>query len=60
MGFAEIAELTHAMENLLDCLRSGTAPVTTNAVDFLLVSTDVLLMLWARLAAGSQCRPMIR
>lgn len=41
-GFANVAELTHAMETLLDQLRRHEQPATTDMVDTLLKSGDLL------------------
>lgn len=42
MGFTEIANLTHAMENLLDNLRNGVTRATPDIIDLLLAGTDAL------------------
>jgi two-component system chemotaxis sensor kinase CheA len=42
MGFAEIAEFTHGLETLLGGVREKRAAVTTEMVDALLASKDVL------------------
>jgi two-component system, chemotaxis family, sensor kinase CheA len=42
MGFTEITRLAHALETVLDHLRSGRRPVTPAIVDTLLASADVL------------------
>lgn len=42
MGFEKIARLSHLMEDLLDELRSQKRAVTSNIIDSLLSSTDVL------------------
>jgi len=52
MGYTEIAELTHAMENLLDFLRSGSALVTLEGVNLLLGGTDVLRALIGQVSRG--------
>lgn len=41
-GFAAVADFTHVMETLLDEMRAGSRLVTTEAVDLLLQSVDVL------------------
>ncbi len=41
-GFAEISNFTHTMETLLDEMRDGRREITTDAVDVLLKSVDVL------------------
>ncbi|MCW5654261.1 chemotaxis protein CheW [Hydrogenophaga sp.] len=47
-GFADVAELTHQMESLLDKLRRHELQPTTAMVDVLLESTDALRGLLAR------------
>jgi two-component system chemotaxis sensor kinase CheA len=42
LGFTEIAETTHEMENVLDCLRSGSLAVSEPVTDLLLESVDAL------------------
>jgi two-component system chemotaxis sensor kinase CheA len=51
MGFDQLTELTHEMENVLDGLRSGDIEVTTEIVDILFSCFD---MLGAMVAAISQ------
>lgn len=41
-GFTKVAELTHVLETLLDELRSGKRPLTSDAVDAMLGSVDIL------------------
>ncbi len=41
-GFGEISNFTHTMETLLDEMRDGRREITTDAVDVLLKSVDVL------------------
>ncbi len=41
-GFTHISSFTHVMETLLDEMRDGRRPVTTEAVNVLLCSVDVL------------------
>lgn len=41
-GFTAVADFTHVMETLLDEMRAGTRMVSTEAVDLLLKSVDVL------------------
>lgn len=52
MGLMAIADLTHAMENLLDCLRSETLKVTENVIDLLLDSIDALRTLVSQVSQG--------
>ncbi|HEX7065312.1 MAG TPA: chemotaxis protein CheA [Bacillales bacterium] len=42
MGYSDMAELTHKLENVLDALRNNELPVTTRAVDILLQGADEL------------------
>ena len=42
MGFEKIAHLTHEMENILDKLRNQEIPVTTEGVDVIFETFDVL------------------
>lgn len=42
MGFEKIAHLTHEMENILDKLRNQEIPVTTEVVDIIFETFDVL------------------
>lgn len=41
-GFMKVAELTHVLETLLDELRAGKRPLTSDAVDAMLGSVDIL------------------
>ncbi len=45
MGLGQIATLTHAMENLLDNLRSGSQKVSSPVIDALLKGVDLLRVL---------------
>ena len=47
-GFADVAELTHQMESLLDKLRRHELQPTADMVDVLLESSDALRLLLAR------------
>jgi two-component system chemotaxis sensor kinase CheA len=42
LGFTEIAEMTHELENVLDCLRGGSLAVSKPVIDLLLESVDAL------------------
>ncbi len=53
MGFQQIAELTHTMENLLDMIRSGQQTVTPEGVDALLRGVDVVRQLVEKARSGS-------
>lgn len=52
MGYTHIANLTHAMENLLDPLRSGAREATPEIIDLLLGSVDALRRLVSHVSAG--------
>jgi two-component system chemotaxis sensor kinase CheA len=54
-GFVDIAEFTHGVETLLDEMRQGSRPVTSDAVQVLLRSCDCLR---AMVAATQEERPM--
>ncbi|MGQ9580622.1 MAG: Hpt domain-containing protein, partial [Armatimonadota bacterium] len=54
MGFMEISDLTHAMENVLDRLRSGQLAAGSEVVDLLLEATDALRELVAQVSQGQQ------
>lgn len=45
MGFNEMKQLTHEMENVLDQIRHGKLPVTTEAVNVLFQCLDTLRLL---------------
>ncbi len=45
MGFNNIAELTHQMENVLDALRNGSISVTSDILDILFDCLDMLEVL---------------
>jgi two-component system chemotaxis sensor kinase CheA len=51
-GFEDVSRFTHALENLLDQLRSGGISVTGKLTDLLLRSTDVLRELLAAASGG--------
>ena len=42
LGYGEIAETTHEIENVLDCLRGGSLAVSKPVTDLLLESVDAL------------------
>ncbi|MCL0102639.1 Hpt domain-containing protein [Dehalococcoidia bacterium] len=52
LGYQKMADLTHAMENILDKLRKGTLSVTTQTTDALLHSLDILRILRAALTSA--------
>ena len=45
VGFSEIAEFAHVLEDLLECLRSGTASVSGTSITLLLEGVDALRQL---------------
>jgi two-component system, chemotaxis family, sensor kinase CheA len=53
MGFHDIAEITHEMENILDMLRKGQMRVTSGIVDLLFKCLDCLEQLVEGVAEGS-------
>lgn len=53
MGFGQIADLTHTMENLLDKVRSGDQPATPEVIDALLRAVDILKELVEQSRTGS-------
>lgn len=54
LGFQKMAEMTHAMEDALDRLRSGTLTVSAELVDELLQSVDALKILKENVTAGDE------
>ncbi|HET7615735.1 MAG TPA: Hpt domain-containing protein, partial [Bacillales bacterium] len=52
MGFSDMAELTHKLENVLDAVRNGELAVTTDVVDVLLKGTDELEAMTDDIAGG--------
>ncbi len=54
VGLERMAELTHAMESLLDKLRNGTLPVTTGVIDALLYGLDALKVLKEEITASEE------
>ena len=63
MGFDQLTELTHEMENILDGLRSGDIEVSTDVVDLLFSCFDMLGKIVAGIAEESgeviDTRPLI-
>jgi two-component system chemotaxis sensor kinase CheA len=53
LGYASLAEFTHAMEDLLQHFRSGAVPVTRSAITLMLESLDVLRELVREAIAGN-------
>ena len=56
-GFDEVARFTHAMESLLDGMRSGTVEASAERVSLLLGSLDVLRQLLDAARAGTEAPP---
>ena len=54
LGFETMAALTHAMEDALDKLRSGSLVVSPELVDALLESLDALKLMKESLASGGE------
>ncbi|KSU85088.1 two-component system, chemotaxis family, sensor kinase CheA [Fictibacillus enclensis] len=52
MGYGDLANLTHAMENVLDGIRNGKLHVTQKLLDSLFVSLDHLEEMVMSIAAG--------
>jgi two-component system, chemotaxis family, sensor kinase CheA len=52
LGFVALTESTHVLEDLLECVRSRTLPVTSDLVSLLLGSVDVLRQLLSDAARG--------
>ncbi|MEY7851687.1 chemotaxis protein CheA [Natrarchaeobius sp. A-rgal3] len=42
MGYTEASEIAHAVEDLLDCIRSGELPVTGDRMDLIFSGVDLL------------------
>ena len=59
MGVREMADLTHAMEDVLDRLRKGSLAVTPELVDVLLQSLDVLKAMRRCLVSEEEESPRI-
>lgn len=54
MGFEKMAQLTHAMEGILDDLRHGELIVNSEIIDHLLQGLDVLKMLNGGISSGQE------
>lgn len=52
MGFADMAELTHKLENVLDAVRNEELAVTTEVIDILLKGADELEFMTEDIAGG--------
>ena len=48
LGFAELAEITHEIEDVLDRLRTGSLAMSRQVTDLLLASVDTLREIWRR------------
>ncbi|MDI3280113.1 MAG: chemotaxis protein CheA [Bacillota bacterium] len=59
MGFNDLAELTHAMESLLDKLRKKELAVTSDLMDLIFQCVDALETLTEEIAAGVQERSSV-
>jgi two-component system chemotaxis sensor kinase CheA len=57
-GFDAVASLTHVLETLLDELRAGKRDVSSNAIDAMLASVDVLRSLLAEAEHGHAADPV--
>ncbi|MEP0767052.1 MAG: chemotaxis protein CheA [Fimbriimonadia bacterium] len=53
MGFQNLAELTHEMENVLDRVRGGALPFTHDIADVLLHCLDALKLMHESISSGS-------
>ncbi|MFC1602031.1 chemotaxis protein CheA [Pseudomonadota bacterium] len=56
-GFTDIADFTHVMETLLDEMRDGRRQVTTEGVNVLLASVDVLREMLTATSEGAELNP---
>lgn len=52
MGMTELADLTHAMESLLDVVRNGQVAVNSQIIDLLLEANDALRTFISQVRAG--------
>src|SRR5690606_15482408 len=53
MGYTGVADLAHRTEHLLDALRAGRVPATTDTVQLLFVAVDALTAAVEHAAAGT-------
>ncbi|MEK5039529.1 chemotaxis protein CheA [Sporosarcina sp. FSL K6-3457] len=60
MGYEDIADLTHMMENVLDAIRNAKIPVTTEILDVVLQAVDYLEEMVMDLAAGGTGKKDVR
>lgn len=49
MGYEDLANLTHKMENVLDAIRNGKLSVTPDIIDVIFTAVDHLERWWNRL-----------
>src|SRR5215472_8644694 len=54
LEFKAVAQALHSLEDLLDSLRKGTVTVTTEVINLLLQSVDVLRQMTKRMLAGEE------
>lgn len=60
LGYGHMAEVGHAMESVLDLVRKGSLPITTEVIDALLQGLDVLRLLKEALVDAETPEPDIR
>ena len=52
MGYKDMTDLTHVMENLLDILRNGKRQTSSNDIDYLLEGIDILRIFVNQISEG--------
>ncbi|MFD1928682.1 chemotaxis protein CheW [Sporosarcina siberiensis] len=60
MGYSDIADLTHTMENILDAIRNNKLKVTTEIFDVVLQAVDYLEEMVLDIAAGGTGKKDVR
>ena len=60
MGYEDIADLTHMMENVLDAIRNSKIPVTTEIFDVVLIAVDYLEEMVMDIASGGTGKKDVR
>ncbi len=60
MGYEDIADLTHMMENVLDAIRNSKIPVTTEIFDVVLQAVDYLEEMVMDIASGGTGKKDVR
>ncbi|WP_318615400.1 chemotaxis protein CheA [Sporosarcina sp. YIM B06819] len=60
MGYEDIADLTHMMENVLDAIRNSKIPVTTEIFDVVLQAVDYLEEMVMDIASGGTGKKNVR